>query len=96
MFELHGMASQPTSEEHVYPVEFYTISFALITILRWHMLPAQKETMYHTRVYVPGSHWTWSIFKSSMCDLVYLHRFLQEYLVVFKILTLAEVEAYST
>ncbi len=38
--------------------------------------------------------WTGFNLDSRMCDLIYLHRFLQRYLVMFKILTKAEVVAY--
>jgi hypothetical protein len=41
-------------KEHVFHVESYMISYALIAILRWRILPAQKETTYCTRVYVQG------------------------------------------
>ncbi len=79
---------QPTGEEHVlHVVESYTISYAMITILRWRMLPAQEETTHCTRVYVKGGRWTELIFNSSTCDLVYPHWFLQGFLVIFKIST---------
>ncbi len=88
--------SQPTGEEYVHHVEAYMILYAMIMILRWCSLLAQKEATYCTRVYVQSDHWTGSILNFSTCDLVYLHRFLWGYLVIFNISTQAEVVSYST
>ncbi len=91
-----NLLSTKTGKEHVYCVESYTISYVLINTLRWCMLPAQRETMSCTKVYVQGSHWIGSIFNSNLCDQTYLHWFLRGYLVTSKESTQAEVMAYST
>ncbi len=89
-------AYQLRDKEDVYCVESYTIPYDSIAILRWRMLPAQKETTSYTRVYVQGSHWIGSIIRNSnSCDLLYLHWFLRGYLVTFKTSTQVEVAAYS-
>jgi hypothetical protein len=80
----------------VFHVESYRISQAMTTILRCRTSPVQKKNTYCTRVYVQGGSRTGFIFSFSTCDIVYLHIFLREYRVIFKISTQAEVVAYST
>ncbi len=60
-------------------------------ILRCCTSPAQKEATHNTGINIPRDCWSGSILKSSTCDLIYLHRFLQRYIVIFKISTRAEV-----
>jgi hypothetical protein len=43
-------------EKGVHYVKFYTIPYALIMILRWRTLPAQKEATYCTRVNIQSDH----------------------------------------
>ncbi len=82
--------------ENMQCVESYTVPYVLSTILRWHTLPVCWETMPCTRVSVQGGLWIGSIFNSDLCDLAYLHWFLQGYLMMFKIPTHAEVLACPT
>ncbi len=72
-------------EKGVYHVESYTIQYTTLTRLRWHTLPAAKGATYYTGVNVQGDHWTGSILRSSLQDLIDWHRFLRRYLVVFKV-----------
>ncbi len=78
-------------EKGVDHVESYMTPYTTLTILRWRTSPAQKEATYYTGVNKQNDHWTGSILKSSTYDLMYLHRFLQGYLVVFKMSSQAEV-----
>ncbi len=86
--------SQPPGKKHVYCVESYTILYAMITLLSWHIMPARKEATYCTRVNIQSYRWAGYILNSSACDLVWLHKFLRRYLVIFRILTRAEVVTY--
>jgi hypothetical protein len=47
--------SQQPGEKHVYHVESYRISYAIIMFLRWHITLAQKEATYCTRGNVQSS-----------------------------------------
>ncbi len=95
LFKIISNGLQLTGEKSVHLVEFHMIPYAMIMMLRWRTSPAQKEATYCTRVYVQSDHWTGSVSNYSTCDLVYLHRFLPGYIVIFKISTHAEVVAYS-
>ncbi len=61
------------------------IPYAMPTILRSGILPAQNKATYYRRSYIWGDLWTGSFLDSSTHDLIYLHGSLQGYLVIFKI-----------
>ncbi len=60
-------------------------------ILRWCILPAQNRAAYYGRSYVRGNCWTGSFMDSSTYDLIYLHWFYWDILLL-KISFRSEVE----
>ncbi len=73
------------SKEHVYCVGFYTIPYIRAYLWSWHTWAAVKEATYYTGVKVQSNHWTGSIHRFSLYDLIDWHWFLRKYLVVFKV-----------